>query len=226
MAGGHLRRRRVEQVVAADLVARTEERLAVESGVEQHAAGRGPADSGVRAAGRRGYRRGAGDRRGRGRPVAVAGPEPITERFIRVIGAGTDRLVTVIEFLSPTNKSREGVAASPAERRDLHDAGVNLVEIDLIREGNWRALSPHGCPADSFSPTGPRFGPPGPAAVYLYPVRLGEALPDVQVPLRPNDPPVALPCNNSSSRSTPTAGTAGDRLPPTEPPLAERTPRR
>src|SRR4051812_23021583 len=30
--------------------------------------------------------------------------DPITERFIRITEAGTERLITVIEFVSPTNK--------------------------------------------------------------------------------------------------------------------------
>src|SRR4051812_9068202 len=47
---------------------------------------------------------------------AVAAPfrllaqvEPIIERFIRIIEARTERLVTVIEFVSPTNKRSGGL---------------------------------------------------------------------------------------------------------------------
>ena len=57
--------------------------------------------------------------------AAVAAPwrllaqsEPITERFIRVIEAGTERLVTVIEFVSPTNKWGEGLHAFRASGRN------------------------------------------------------------------------------------------------------------
>ena len=48
--------------------------------------------------------------------VAVSAPyklivqgEPITERFIRIIRAEDGRLVTVVEFISPANKTGEGL---------------------------------------------------------------------------------------------------------------------
>jgi hypothetical protein len=50
--------------------------------------------------------------------LAVALPDPIIERFIHVIEAGTERLVTVIEFLSPTNKRRQGIRHSAASARN------------------------------------------------------------------------------------------------------------
>ena len=34
--------------------------------------------------------------------------EPITERFIKIIDAGTERLVTVIELVSPTHSAAKG----------------------------------------------------------------------------------------------------------------------
>ena len=56
-----------------------------------------------------------------------------------------------------------------------------------------RLLRPHVCPAAAFSPYRVTIRvPPDPAAVYLYPIRLCEALPEVRVPLRRDDPPVPL----------------------------------
>lgn len=120
--------------------------------------------------------------------------EPITERFIKIIEVGTERLVTVIEFLSPTNKQGEGLVAFRAKRADLGVSGVNLVEIDLVRAGNWRAfLRPFKCPAELVTPYRVTFRlPEDPGGVYLQPISLRERLPDITVPLRPNDPKVQL----------------------------------
>jgi len=132
---------------------------------------------------------------------AVAAPlrllaqvEPLTERFIRVIETGTERLITVIEFVSPTNKRGAGLAEFRAKRGELLAAGVNFVEFDLVREGNWRALlRPHACPARGVSPYRVTVRiPSDPGAVYLYPLSLRERLPSIAIPLRPRDPEVRL----------------------------------
>ena len=52
--------------------------------------------------------------------------EPITERFIRVIDTGTERLITVIEFISPTNKRGSGLADQHAGGKDQAAAHDHL----------------------------------------------------------------------------------------------------
>lgn len=132
---------------------------------------------------------------------AVAAPlrllahiEPLTERFIRIIETGTERLITVIEFVSPTNKRGAGLADFRSKRGELLAAGVNFVEFDLVREGNWRALlRPHACPARGVSTYRVTVRiPSDPGAVYLYPLSLRERLPSIAIPLRPRDPEVRL----------------------------------
>lgn len=125
----------------------------------------------------------------------LAQTEPITERFIRVIDAGTERLVTVIEFVSPTNKrGGEGIHAFRSKRAALLASGVNFVEVDLVRAGDWRALlRPHNCPRNGITPY--RFTvrlAPEPAAVYFEPISLRERLPAVPIPLRTADPEMRL----------------------------------
>ena len=120
--------------------------------------GRGSADrtrlTCIRAGGRHAHRdRGAVRHGGRHALPAAGQVEPITERFIRVIEAGTERLITVIEFVSPTNKSGEGLHAFRAKRAELLASGVNFVEVDLVRAGDWQALlRPHACPPEAVSP--------------------------------------------------------------------------
>ncbi len=77
--------------------------------------------------------------------------DPITERFIRIIDE-TGQLITVIEFISPTNKRQPGLDAYRQKRSELLTAHVSLVEVDLVRTGNWRALMrPVLCPPKGAS---------------------------------------------------------------------------
>lgn len=119
--------------------------------------------------------------------------DPVIERFIRILDE-SGRLVTVIEFFSPTNKRGQGLEAYREKRSNLLRAGVNLVEVDLVRQGDWRALMrPHLCPRDALATYRVTVRPPPGAAAYLFPASLRDRLPDVPVPLRPEDPRVLLP---------------------------------
>ena len=64
--------------------------------------------------------------------------EPITESYIEIIDAKSGhRVVTAIEVLSPTNKQpTEGQRLYLKKRADMKVAGVNTVEIDLLRAGD------------------------------------------------------------------------------------------
>ena len=138
---------------------------------------------------------------GSGVGTAVAMPirlfaqvDPITERFIKVVAAGTERLVTVIEFISPTNKRNPGLADIRGKRGEFLAGGVNFVEIDLVREGDWRSLlRPHVCPPRGISLYRATIRLPAePAVVYLYPLDLRSPLLSIPIPLRPRDPEVRL----------------------------------
>jgi hypothetical protein len=68
--------------------------------------------------------------------------EPVTERFVEIRDASSgNRVVTVIEFISPTNKiSGEGYDLYRQKQKDVERAGTSLVEIDLVLGGK-RVLS-------------------------------------------------------------------------------------
>lgn len=66
-------------------------------------------------------------------PVVVRIP-PMTERWIE-IRAATGRLITVIEILSPANRTGGGLTDYLAKRRSLLASPINLVEIDLLLGG-------------------------------------------------------------------------------------------
>ena len=125
-----------------ELVASTEERVAIEEESTGDATGYRPdvviVDTGSRepSAGSTGYAAvGTAEM-----PIRLVADERPAERFIQIVELGTGHVVTVIELLSPANKVGAGVAAYRQKRAELKAAGVNLVEIDLVREGNWRAL--------------------------------------------------------------------------------------
>jgi hypothetical protein len=119
--------------------------------------------------------------------------EPGTERYIKILARG-DRLITVIEFLSPSNKTSEGLEQYIHKRNELLDAGVHVVEIDLVRKGNWRELlEPHICPAEAVAEyravirLGERRG-----VSYVYPWPIRQPLKPIPIPLRPSDAEIML----------------------------------
>src|SRR5207253_1598921 len=71
-------------------------------------------------------------------------PEPVTEPFLEIIDRESgNRVVTVIEFLSPSNKSpgpnREQYLR---KQREICSSDANLVEIDLNRFGQHTLAFP------------------------------------------------------------------------------------
>ena len=171
-----------------DLVAQAEERLSIESGEGSRGAAADvtvyePRGSQVEEGG-----------------LAISAPyklvaeaEPITERFVRILRADDGQLITVIEFISPANKTGAGLEQYLRKRDELLGSGVHVVEIDLIRRGNWRGLMrPHLCPPEAVAPYRAtiRVGRSGTA--YLYPIPIQQPLPSISIPLRPGDREVKL----------------------------------
>jgi hypothetical protein len=117
-------------------------------------------------------------------------------KYLKIRDARTRRLVTVIEMLSPANKEpgpdRE---AYLTKRIDYLTAGVNLVEIDLLRAGLrlplGEAVPEHFdyyalvCRANEM-----------PAAGF-WPFTVRDSFPKIPIPLTPNESDVLLdlkPC--------------------------------
>lgn len=189
-------RNTLNQLLPDDLAASSEERVSVESDSEEEAAKQYHPD--VRLIELSGSTIAVVEpppRTANPMPVRLlAQIEPITERFIRIVETGTERLITVIEFLSPSNKRNPGIVEFRAKRGEFLIAGVNFVEVDLVRAGSWQALlRPHQCPPKWVTPYRVTVRMPSdPAAVSLYPIGLREPLPSIVIPLRPKDPEVRL----------------------------------
>jgi hypothetical protein len=181
-----------------ELIARVEERTAIETESAEHRGSRRnivPDARVFEAVGENG----AGAASAGGVVLApyrlVLMDEPTTEHFVEIIDTrGGERLVTVLEFVSPANKIGKGLKAFITKREELLAGGVNFVEIDLVREGDREQLFlPHACPANLCCEyRSVTRVPNDPLAVWVQPIPLREALPAIQVPLRLSDLPCAL----------------------------------
>jgi hypothetical protein len=130
-------------------------------------------------------------------PIAIEFADgPRFDRFVKIIDVRNgNRLVTAIEVLSPWNKRPGSLNARYMKKVDDYvRAGVNIVEIDLLRS-----------PREALTVTEMDL-PPDRRTPYLvcvqkswqrgrweaYPVELRAPIPAVHVPLRPTDDPAVL----------------------------------
>lgn len=147
------------------------------------------------------YPRSEGEATGGGLAVAEPlviqlGDEPVSQGFIEIIDVSSgNKVVTVIEFLSPSNKlPGEGQDQYLEKQQELRAAGVSLVEIDLVRIGRHVLSVPrHLIPPSHRTPclVCVRRGWE-PKKVEVYALPLQKSLPNIKVPLREADEDVAL----------------------------------
>ena len=122
--------------------------------------------------------------------------DPVTEGFIEIRETGRgERLVTVIEVLSPANKvSGAGRRKYRRKQKEIQQSDVNLVEIDLLRAGNWTVLAGRDLlPKELQTPyricVWRHWRP---LAIEYYHAPQRERLPAIRLPLREQDKDVAL----------------------------------
>jgi hypothetical protein len=187
----------LQSVLPSALRARVEERVLLETpnGIGEH-----PLFPDVRVveySGKRGLESKSQPRVAVAEPLLVeVEPDPAIETFLEIIDRESgNRVVTAIEFLSPTNKSpgpnREQYLR---KQHEVCSSTANLVEIDLNRFGTHTLAFPLG----HLKPEGRtpymacvrRASQRGQAEVY--PMPLWERLPAIKIPLRPDDADVAL----------------------------------
>ena len=143
--------------------------------------------------------------RSRARTATIATVEPVVveavpaaerERWVQIIDtARGDRVVTVIEVLSPGNKAAGGL--NRRYRRKLEQyarGGVSLVEVDLLRSSRARLkITTDDIPARRRAAYYTCVNWAADSSVWhVYPMPLRDPLPTVPVPCRPGEPDVGL----------------------------------
>lgn len=120
--------------------------------------------------------------------------DPLRQRSILIYDPDGNRSVTAIEILSPWNKSPGNAVRTYLNKRKQYiNSETNLVEIDLVRAGNWTEMigpfiiPPRGQTTYRVTVVQPELTGP-----YLYPIPLSAKLPTIKVPLRPQDAPAKL----------------------------------
>jgi len=126
------------------------------------------------------------------KPVVVTEPTEIVEPFLEIRLARGGSLITVIEILSPVNKTTAS-SIYRKKQRNILIHGINLVEIDLLRSGEHVLAVSHqqieALPGDYWVCVS-RATLPG--KYEVYPISLRERLPRASIPLRPPDADIML----------------------------------
>ncbi len=127
-------------------------------------------------------------------PVTITLPQLVRRqgpRYLRIMDRRRRQVITVVELLSPANKTTTGYGVIYRQKRwDFVANGVNLVEIDLLRQGVRPPLSePPPTPSDYYilvcpTTTFPRAG--------YWPLSVRDRLPSVPIPLAAEEDPVWL----------------------------------
>ena len=112
--------------------------------------------------------------------------EPLTQRHLNIIHRPTERVVTVMELLSPCNKlaSPSGPGAYLQKRAELLASNSHLIEIDLLRGGQRLPMGGPLPQGDYFVYIG-RVGRKWRAQVIAWSWRA--RLPKIPIPLLPED---------------------------------------
>lgn len=135
--------------------------------------------------------------------VAVAEPDLIVkplhrearQAFIEIRDiAEQNKIITVIEFVSPSNKlGRDGKKKYRQKQRECYEARVSLVEIDLTRAGRRRLLVADAqIPAHHLKAYQVCISRGHAEGFEVYGVSLRQRLPAIRIPLRRNDADVFL----------------------------------
>jgi hypothetical protein len=152
--------------------------------------------------------------------------DPTEQPYLEILSPNGKRLVTAVEILSRSNKRPGGNGRTTyREKQDeFRLAGVNLVEIDLLRAGQHTTAVP---PDRLLRIAGPfdyhvsvRVAG-SPARFHAAPIKLADRLPAIGIPLDPGVPPVTVDLQPLLDRAYDTGRCADEikyDLPP-DPPL-------
>lgn len=124
--------------------------------------------------------------------------EPVTETYLEIVDLTSgNRVITAIEFVSPTNKvPGDGNELYVRKQREYRAAGVSQAEIDLTRSGDRSAVFPVAHLASRYRTLYLAWCRRSwqPTKIEVYPLPLQQSLPTIGIPLEPGhaDAPLDL----------------------------------
>jgi hypothetical protein len=119
-------------------------------------------------------------------PIQVTVPmvEEVSEAYLEVKEAATQKVITAIEILSPTNKKGQGREKYERKRQQLLSSLTHLIEIDLLRDGEpLPVLEPPGLTDYRILVSRSQTRP----IADLYAFNLPDPVPPFPIPLLPED---------------------------------------
>lgn len=120
-------------------------------------------------------------------------PQEIKERFLEIRLVDTQKVVTVIEVLSPSNKrAGDGRDQYEKKRSDILGSQTNLIEIDLLRAGRPMPMNIAG--TNHYRMIVSRAYERPRADFYLFSVR--DLIPSIPIPLLHGDEEPLLDLNH------------------------------
>jgi hypothetical protein len=131
------------------------------------------------------------------------------EDYIEIRQRTDGKLVTMLDVVSPPNKTtRSGREAYLAKRREGRVAGSNLVELDLVLQGQpTLEYSRDGLPDWDYAVTVTRASQP--ERFEIYTATLQKRLPRFRLPLAADDRDTVLDLHTAFSRCYDQGGFAG-----------------
>jgi hypothetical protein len=127
---------------------------------------------------------------GQPQTVTLPLPEEIQERYLEIRETATNKVITLIEVLSPKNKrSGEGRDAYLRKRQQVLTSASHLVEIDLLRQGTPMPVEGAISQGNYRILISDRTRRP---QALLYAFTLRDAIPRFTLPLKPGAPEVTI----------------------------------
>jgi hypothetical protein len=130
----------------------------------------------------------------------VAEREEHHEEYIEIRQRSDGRLITLVDIVSPANKqTAEGRATYLAQRREGREANANMVEIDLVLQGQpTLEYSRDGLPDWDYAVTVTRSTQP--ERYEIYTATLQKRLPRFRLPLAADDRDTVLDLHAAFTR--------------------------
>jgi hypothetical protein len=127
--------------------------------------------------------------------IEVPVKDRVDEWYLEIRHVGTGKLVTVIEVLSPTNKSPGAGRKKYCKKRNrIFGSNTSLIEIDLLRAGKPMPIRTREPVESDYRIMISRSQSRPRAKLLAFGVR--QAIPAIPIPLLPKDPEPSLDLNS------------------------------